>query len=100
AVEATKPEPAAPETPALASTAPAAKPEPAKPEQSKAGPPPVNLPATPAPSQAATPAPALDKTETAKPATVASLGVSFDQPAGAAVFRRAGWLWLVFDRKA
>ncbi len=35
----------------------------------------------------------------APPAAV-SLGVGFDQPSGAAAFRRAGWLWLVFDRKS
>lgn len=29
-----------------------------------------------------------------------SLGFSFDKPTGAAVFRRAGWLWAVFDLKA
>ncbi|CAA7623147.1 tetratricopeptide repeat protein [Magnetospirillum sp. SS-4] len=28
-----------------------------------------------------------------------SLGFAFDKPAGAAVFRRAGWLWAVFDLK-
>ncbi len=31
---------------------------------------------------------------------VVSLGFSFDKPTGAAVFRRAGWLWAVFDLKA
>jgi tetratricopeptide (TPR) repeat protein len=35
-----------------------------------------------------------------KDALLVSLGVGFDQPTGAAAFRRAGWLWLVFDRKA
>jgi tetratricopeptide (TPR) repeat protein len=34
-----------------------------------------------------------------KAVALVSLGVPFDQPTGAAVFRRAGWLWLVFDRK-
>ncbi|MBR9973213.1 tetratricopeptide repeat protein [Magnetospirillum sulfuroxidans] len=34
-----------------------------------------------------------------KPVALVSLGVPFDQPTGAAIFRRAGWLWLVFDRK-
>lgn len=28
-----------------------------------------------------------------------SLGFSFDKPTGAAIFRRAGWLWAVFDLK-
>lgn len=35
----------------------------------------------------------------AQPRRVASLGVPFDQPTAAAAFRRAGWLWLVFDRR-
>lgn len=73
-----------------------AKPEPPKPEPAKAGPPP---PASP-PAPAAPPAPVAPAPEAAKPATAVSLGVSFDQPSGAAAFRRAGWLWLVFDRKA
>ncbi|HSV28636.1 MAG TPA: tetratricopeptide repeat protein, partial [Candidatus Omnitrophota bacterium] len=57
----------------------------------KALPQPANgTPATPAaaPVQAAAPA-----------KTTVSLGVPFDQPTAAAAFRRAGWLWLVFDRK-
>lgn len=29
-----------------------------------------------------------------------SLGFAFDKPTGAAVFRRSGWLWAVFDLKA
>ncbi|CAA7615839.1 conserved hypothetical protein [Candidatus Terasakiella magnetica] len=29
-----------------------------------------------------------------------SLGFPFDKPTGAAIFRRAGWLWVVFDLKA
>lgn len=31
---------------------------------------------------------------------VVSLGFPFDKPAAAAVFRRAGWLWAVFDLKS
>lgn len=51
--------------------------------------------AAPASSPAAAEPPAAPK-----PATpLVSLGVPFDQPTGAAVFRRAGWLWLVFDKK-
>jgi len=51
-------------------------------------------PAPTAPPQSTEPPPAP------KPAApLVSLGVPFDQPTGAAVFRRAGWLWLVFDRK-
>ncbi|MBC7907082.1 MAG: hypothetical protein H7Y60_10095 [Rhodospirillaceae bacterium] len=57
------------------------KPEPAKPEPAKAEPPVVAEPAKPA-------------------AAAVSLGVGFDLPSGAAAFRRAGWLWLVFDRKS
>jgi len=34
------------------------------------------------------------------PSGPASVAVTFDQPSAAAVFNRAGWLWLVFDRKA
>jgi len=52
-----------------------------------------------APSAAPTPPvpPPPVKAETAGPASVA---VGFDQPSAAAAFRRGGWLWLVFDRKA
>lgn len=46
---------------------------------------------------AATPPPAPEEVKP-KGKTV-SLGVNFDQPVAAAVFRRAGWLWLVFDRR-
>ncbi|MBI5163586.1 MAG: hypothetical protein HY985_06760 [Magnetospirillum sp.] len=42
----------------------------------------------------APPAPAEDTRRTT------SLGIGFDQPTAAAAFRRAGWLWLVFDRKS
>jgi len=34
------------------------------------------------------------------PERMVSLGFSFDRPTGAAVFRRGGWLWAVFDAKA
>ncbi|MBI2239707.1 MAG: hypothetical protein HYU59_02760 [Magnetospirillum gryphiswaldense] len=55
---------------------------------------PSPAPAAPGPTAAVEPAPAT------KPAApLVSLGVPFDQPTGAAVFRRAGWLWLVFDKK-
>jgi tetratricopeptide (TPR) repeat protein len=101
--EAVKPEPPKPEP--VKAEAPKAEPpkqpEPAKPEPTKPGsggpaitPPPLPLPVTAPP--AVTPAPV---TEAPKAAAV-SLGVGFDQPSAAAAFRRAGWLWLVFDRKA
>lgn len=60
---------------------------------------------TPAPTIPAAPPPAPPPAtaEAAPPpkppVALVSLGVPFDQPTGAAVFRRAGWLWLVFDRK-
>ncbi|OAN46236.1 hypothetical protein [Magnetospirillum moscoviense] len=74
-------------------------------------PPPAPAPAAPAAQPAAAPAPGPSSppappappvaVEPPKPAGMSvSLGVGFDQPTGAAVFRRAGWLWLVFDRKA
>jgi tetratricopeptide (TPR) repeat protein len=65
---------------------PAAPPPPAKP----GAPPPAAAPA-PAPNEAADQAPQ---------GKVVSLGFAFDKPTGAAVFRRAGWLWAVFDLKA
>lgn len=85
----------------------APKPEAAKPapEPAKA-PPPVVAPPSPLPVVSVPPLPAAmtpppAAPETAKPAAAAvSLGVGFDQPSGAAAFRRAGWLWLVFDRKS
>lgn len=81
------------------------KPEPAKPAPVKAEPPPVTPPPPPAKVETgkvepAKPEPPKPEPTTGKPAVAASLGVSFDQPSGAAAFRRAGWLWLVFDRKA
>ncbi|MCR6631182.1 MAG: hypothetical protein NVV74_14665 [Magnetospirillum sp.] len=105
-----KPEPVKPEPPKAEPPTPEPlKPEPpksqpAKPEAAKAGPvatlPSVPSSAVPTPPAAApAPAPAA-VAEAAKPASAVSLGVGFDQPAAAAAFRRAGWLWLVFDRKA
>ncbi len=43
--------------------------------------------------------PALAASKPAKSGKVVSLGFPFDATVGAAVFRRAGWLWVVFDRK-
>ncbi|MGE5478063.1 MAG: tetratricopeptide repeat protein [Bacteroidales bacterium] len=65
-------------------------------------PPTISGPATApvAPPPAAAPPPPPPVAAEAPKAPAVSLGVSFDQPAAAAAFRRAGWLWLVFDRKA
>ena len=48
------------------------------------------------------PSPPVPGGEAASPSLgkVVSLGFPFDKPTGAAVFRRAGWLWVVFDLKA
>ncbi|MBX9633469.1 MAG: hypothetical protein K2X44_00685, partial [Magnetospirillum sp.] len=108
--EPAKPEPAKPEPvkPEPVKAEPA-KPEPVKPESAKADPPvlppaPALPPAsalTPPPAPTPAPAPPPVAVEAPKPALAAvSLGVGFDQPSGAAAFRRAGWLWLVFDRKS
>jgi len=58
-------------------------------------PPPTLMPPAiqaPPPAQAPAPAEAVD--------APASVAVDFDQPSAAAVFNRAGWVWLVFERKA
>jgi hypothetical protein len=60
-------------------------------------------PTTPAASLAAKPEEpaAAPAAEPAKPrGKVVSLGFPFNQAVGAAVFRRAGYLWAVFDKKA
>lgn len=67
-------------------------PPPPQEEEPALPPPPPPVAARPA-AEAPTPAPPVP------PVAQVSLGVPFDQPTGAAVFRRAGWLWLVFDRK-
>lgn len=54
-------------------------------------------PAMPDPGKADEPAKPADAP---KPVAEVSLGVPFDKPTAAAAFRRAGWLWLVFDSKA
>ncbi|MDO8607190.1 MAG: tetratricopeptide repeat protein [Phaeospirillum sp.] len=41
-----------------------------------------------------------DAIQAAPVGKVVSLGFAFDKPTGAAVFRRAGWLWAIFDLKA
>ncbi len=75
---------------------PAAAPAPAP---QPAGSAPADLPAAAPPaaasaSAAAPPAPAAEAEAPQGP----MVGISFDQPAAAAAFPRAGWLWLVFDR--
>lgn len=67
------------------------------------GPLPAEAPApAPAPLAAAAPQPApaqqLGAASPAAEPVQVSLTIPWTQPAGAAVFRRAGWLWLVFDR--
>jgi hypothetical protein len=56
--------------------------------------------AAPAPSAPAAPRTAEETSSTAPAGKVVSLGFSFDKPTGAAIFRRSGWLWVVFDLKA
>lgn len=98
-----KAEPAAPTAPEPVKAEPAkTEPPKAEPTPAKAEPTKAPVPVTPPPAAVPSPLPppaAETRAEPAKPVVVASLGVGFDQPSGAAVFRRAGWLWLVFDRK-
>lgn len=96
--------PPPPLAPALGTSEPLPTTAAAKPEPAPSLPvvtPPV-LPGLP-PAPAAPPSPTAPTAAEAPPPPKAvaqvSLGVPFDQPTGAAVFRRAGWLWLVFDRK-
>ncbi|KAF0220306.1 MAG: hypothetical protein FD176_3351, partial [Rhodospirillaceae bacterium] len=77
----------------LPTTAATAKPEPAPTLPLPTTPPTATTPPTTAPAAEAPPPPPP------KAVALVSLGVPFDQPTGAAVYRRAGWLWLVFDRK-
>jgi hypothetical protein len=44
--------------------------------------------------------PATEEGKPARTGKMVSLGFPFEQPTGAAVFRRAGWLWVVFDHKS
>jgi hypothetical protein len=100
--EPSKPEPTKVEPPKPEAAKPEPKPEPARPESksepAKPAGPQITLPSVPVPATS-TPA-AAPVAEAPKAAAPVSLGVGFDQPAAAAAFRRAGWLWLVFDRKA
>jgi hypothetical protein len=75
-------------TPQDIAPAPALQPAPA----AAASPAPIELPAAVAPTPAAAPAQAG--------ATDASWRIDWSDPVGAAVFRRAGNLWIVFDRAA
>ena len=78
-----------------------ANPAPTLPQPLPSPAPPSPAPPSLAASSDAAPAAAAPASpvETPRPVVQASLGVPFDQPTGAAVFRRAGWLWLVFDHK-
>jgi hypothetical protein len=86
-------------------TGPDAAPAAAKPADAKAAPaaaakPEAKPQAKPAADAKAASAPApLVAPDGGKPqGQVASLSFSWDQPTGAAVFRRAGYIWIVFDR--
>lgn len=88
----TSPAPPAAETPQAAAPAPSAQPPQAS--APAALQPQAPPPAAPAPQAAAAPAgPAPSGTD-------ASWRVDWTEPVGAAVFRRAGSLWVVFDRAA
>ena len=83
----------APASTAPASTAPAST-APAKPAPAAATAPSQPAPARPAAAGAAT-------TAAPEPPTAAktfSISVPWDQPVGAAIFARAGYLWMVFDK--
>ena len=82
------PTPAAAATPAQASTS-TAKAVAAAPAASEA-------PTAPAPPAAVAGAPSTVQPPTTTKAF--SISVSFDQPVGAAIFQRAGYLWMVFDK--
>ncbi|KIM00713.1 hypothetical protein CCC_03315 [Paramagnetospirillum magnetotacticum MS-1] len=62
------------------------------------GKPPAVAPQAPAEAEAAPPQ--GDDIRAVPTGKVVSLGFAFDKPVGAAVFRRSGWLWAVFDLKA
>lgn len=83
--------------PGAAAPPPAAKPETAKPDAPKpdaAKPAKPEKPETAKAAPAAPPPAAADKPQ----GQVVSLSFSWDQPTGIAVFRRAGYVWIVFDR--
>jgi len=97
--------PTAPSAPTSASAAasaaaptkpPATAPSAATPAPSAATPAaaPATAPAAPPPAVAG----AAPAGEPAAPTKAFSISVSWDQPVGAAIFQRAGYLWLVFDK--
>jgi len=81
-----------------------APPPPLAPAPGSADQPPALKPLAPAAPTSPPPLASLDETTPPQPAApvgkMVSLGFAFDKPTGAAVFRRAGWLWAVFDLKA
>jgi tetratricopeptide (TPR) repeat protein len=106
-----KPEPAAPATKpaataAIAPTAQAAPASPAAPAAPTAPAPTASAPGTaaasaPAAATATSPpavAGAAPAAATTAPTKAFAISVSWDQPVGAAIFQRAGYLWLVFDK--
>ncbi len=84
--------------------APAPSPAPASgPPPPAPAPPPSAEPPPMQPSALPFPAPSMDDDEDAvpddgTPGTTASLSFTWNQPTAAAVFRRSGYLWVVFDR--
>ncbi len=96
--------PAAKPAETKAEAKPDAKPE-AKPEAKPAAPPPAPAAKPKGADPAPPPAVPVAKVEKVAPAAtpesagrVVSLSFAWDQPTGAAVFRRAGYVWVVFDR--
>ena len=97
-----------PKTPLEALKAEASNPDAAKQEPTKVEPPKPAVPPKPASAESAgaasmTPPPVAGKTSEIKAASPSnelsfSLSIPWDKPVAAAVFSRAGYLWLVFDR--
>lgn len=108
ALDLVRPAGAAPPPRASGAAAPPLAPAPGAAEQPQALQPLTQAPPTPSNGKAngktngkAPPATASEAAaEPAKDGKSVSLGFPFDKPTGAAVFRRAGWLWAVFDLKA
>lgn len=93
------PEPVEPPPPAM-QPAPLLPPgTPVLPRAKEAPPPPPEAPSLAETAKALTAQQqAAQAQEAAEPGEFVSLSFNWDQPAAAAVFRRAGWLWVVFDR--